>query len=135
MGVPLKYGLGALLRDVSHDRTVWRQLSGFGLVARKPYREPELTQAMNKKRLERETFEKDESVFKIMVEKPKFVRKRPGEEYYPDCIVPTVKHATSIMVWSARNFRGTGRLQVVPGAYIVEPLCLFLKSFVRKIMI
>lgn len=57
----------------------------------------------------------DESVFQVMSDKSQFVRRRPGEEYHPDCIIPRVKHPTSIMVWSVINFRGTGRLQIVQG--------------------
>ncbi|GIY21296.1 hypothetical protein CEXT_287841 [Caerostris extrusa] len=45
-----------------------------------------------------------------------FVRRRRGEEYHPDYIVRTVRHATSIMVWSLIYFRGTCHLQIVQGA-------------------
>ncbi|GIX82568.1 hypothetical protein CEXT_554171 [Caerostris extrusa] len=39
----------------------------------------------------------------------------PGEEYHPDNIVPTVKHAPSIIVWPVINIRGTGCLQITQG--------------------
>ncbi|GIY24423.1 hypothetical protein CEXT_456101 [Caerostris extrusa] len=54
----------------------------------------------------------DKSVFQIMTNK--FVS-RPGDEYYPNCFVPIVKHATSVMVWPMLNFRGTRHLQIVEG--------------------
>lgn len=42
-----------------------------------------------------------------------FVRRKPGEKYKPDCIIPTVKHPPSIMVWSVISGKGTGRLYIV----------------------
>lgn len=47
------------------------------------------------------------------MEKAQFVRRRPGEEYRPECIVSTIKHPPSIMVWSVISGKGTGRLYVV----------------------
>lgn len=47
------------------------------------------------------------------MEKTQFVRRRPGEEYRPECIVSTVKHPPSIMVWSVISGKGTGRLYIV----------------------
>lgn len=55
----------------------------------------------------------DESVFQILSEKTKFVRRRPNEKYKPECIVPTIKHPPSVMVWSVISGKGTGRLYVV----------------------
>lgn len=47
------------------------------------------------------------------MEKSNFVRRRPGEQNKPECIVSTVKHPPSIMVWSVISGKGTGRLYVV----------------------
>lgn len=62
----------------------------------------------------------DESIFQVMAEKSKFVRRRPGEKFHPDCIVPTVKHPPSIMVWSVINSKGPGRLYIVEGTMRAE---------------
>ena len=44
-----------------------------------------------------------------------FVRRRPGEEFKPDCILPTIKHPTSVMVWGCMSAAGVGRLHVCEG--------------------
>lgn len=48
-----------------------------------------------------------------MMEKTKFVRRRPGEQNKPECIVPTIKHPPSVMLWSVISGKGTGRLYIV----------------------
>lgn len=46
----------------------------------------------------------------------KFVRRRPGEAFHPDCIVPTVKHGGgSIMVWGCMSAAGTGDVYLCEG--------------------
>lgn len=50
-----------------------------------------------------------------MGDKSQFVRRRPGEKYNPDCVVKTVKHPVSVMVWSVISGKGLGRLYVVEG--------------------
>lgn len=57
----------------------------------------------------------DESMFQILMDKSKFVRRRKDERMLPSCVVETVKHPTSIMVWSVISGKGTGRLYVVEG--------------------
>lgn len=47
------------------------------------------------------------------MEKSTFVRRKPSEKYKPECIVPTIKHPPSIMVWSVISGKGTGRLYIV----------------------
>ena len=44
-----------------------------------------------------------------------YVRRRTGEQFHPDCLVRTIKHPVSIMVWSVINSRGAGRLYIVEG--------------------
>lgn len=50
-----------------------------------------------------------------MTDKRQYVKRRPGEKYHPDCLVRTVKHPTSVMVWSVISGKGLGRLYVVEG--------------------
>lgn len=45
-----------------------------------------------------------------------YVRRRRGEAYHPDCIVPTVKYSGgSIMVWGCMSAVGVGELFVCEG--------------------
>lgn len=55
----------------------------------------------------------DESIFQICDVSSQFVRRRPSEAFHPDCIQQTVKHPTSIMVWSVMSVHGPGRLYIV----------------------
>ena len=42
------------------------------------------------------------------------VRRRSGERLKPECVVGTVKHPVSVMVWGCFSHRGPGRLHIVP---------------------
>lgn len=45
-----------------------------------------------------------------------FVRRRVGEEFKPECVIPTVKHGGgSIMVWGCMTDSGVGELFVCEG--------------------
>lgn len=45
-----------------------------------------------------------------------FVRRRVGEEFSPECVVPTVKHGGgSIMVWGCMTLSGVGEMFVCEG--------------------
>jgi hypothetical protein len=55
----------------------------------------------------------DESMFSIAAYKT-HVRRRSNEKFNPQCVVPTVKHPLSVMVWGCFSFYGPGRLYVVP---------------------
>jgi len=48
-------------------------------------------------------------------DKCQYVRRQVGEEYLPQCLVKTVKHPTSVMVWSMMSVHGVGRLYIVEG--------------------
>ncbi|XP_067944872.1 uncharacterized protein [Watersipora subatra] len=42
-----------------------------------------------------------------------YVRRRPGEEFKPECILPMIKHPTSVMVWGCFSAAGPGRLDLL----------------------
>jgi transposase len=107
---------------------VRRRLISAGYRAYRPRRKPKLTPAMRLKRLnwakafinwtaedwERVCFS-DESTIQILDDRCQYVRRRPGEEFLPECIVDTVKHPDKIMIWSVISVHGPGRLYKVDG--------------------
>jgi transposase len=108
--------------------TLRRRSYEQGFKCRRPLKKPKLTPAMIKKRLtwakEHAAFTQDdwnkvvfsdESTFEILADKAQFVRRRSGEKQKPECIIRTVKHPGSIMVWSCISSKGTGRLYIVQG--------------------
>ena len=50
-----------------------------------------------------------------MCDKGQFVRRRASEEFDQECVISTVKHPTSVMVWSVISSKGLGRLYIVEG--------------------
>lgn len=45
-----------------------------------------------------------------------FVRRRKGEEYHPDCVVPTIKHGGgSVMIWGCMAADGVGKMFICEG--------------------
>ena len=50
-----------------------------------------------------------------MMDKTAFVRCRRNEKFHPDCIVETVKHPASVIIWSVICGQGAGRLYKVVG--------------------
>ena len=50
-----------------------------------------------------------------MGQQPQYIRRRPGEKFNVECISPTVKHPTKVMVWSVISGKGTGTLYIVNG--------------------
>lgn len=113
--------------DVSSS-CVRRHLISAGYVARRPCKKPLLDAGQRQRRLawakehqswtsndwEKVCFS-DESSFHIMDDKAQYVRRKSGEQFLPECTVKTVKHPTSIMVWSMISIHGVGRLDVVEG--------------------
>ena len=59
----------------------------------------------------------DESSFQLFATPGNVrVRRRPGEEWNKDCIVPTVKHGSgSVIVWGSISSSRVGRLTVCDG--------------------
>ena len=51
----------------------------------------------------------------MLQDKAEFVRHRIGEELNPDCLIRTVKHPQSVMVWAVINTKYAGRLYFVSG--------------------
>jgi transposase len=57
----------------------------------------------------------DESTIAILDDRVQSVRRRPGEEFKPECLKKTVKFPQKIMVWGAISIHGTSRLFIVEG--------------------
>ena len=58
----------------------------------------------------------DESTFTIQNHAGNnFVRRRPHEALSPQCISPTIKHPTSLMIWGCMASNGIGRLHICEG--------------------
>ena len=108
--------------------TFRRRSYEHGFNCRRPLKKPKLSPAMIKKRLawaklhahytqddwNRVVFS-DESIFEILADKARFVRRRTGEQHKSECTVATVKHPASVMIWSCISSKGTGRLHIVEG--------------------
>lgn len=113
---------------VSH-RTVRRRLVKAGLRARIPRKKPFLNTAQRLKRLKwakqhviwtseqwSRVLWSDETRISIFGSNGvRYVRRRPGEDYLPECTTATMKHPLSIMVWGCMSRDHVGRLQVLEG--------------------
>lgn len=55
----------------------------------------------------------DESTIEILEDRTQFIRRRPEEEFFPECVVQKVKFPQKIMVWSVISCKGPGQLYVV----------------------
>jgi transposase len=110
--------------------TVRRRLNRFGLHGRVARKKPFVSLRNRKRRL---TFARmhlhwtprdwarvlwsDESKFQRFGSDGKtYVRRRPGEEFHPKCLRPTVKGGGgSVMVWGAFSRNGTGPIHRIDG--------------------
>lgn len=110
------------------ERTLRRRSYELGFYCRRPRKKPRLTPAMRTKRLlwarqvENWTLDdwrnvcfSDESSFQILSDTTMFVRRKSGEQFNTDCVVNTIKHPTSVMMWAVISGKGVGRLYVVEG--------------------
>ena len=109
--------------------TIRRRLREFGLKGCVAVRKPLRTQAYKQKRLEwcweqkdwtSEQWAKmlfsDESIFELIPGRRTVVRRRVGERYHLDCIVPTAMNGGGkIQVWGCMAASGVGSLKVVNG--------------------
>jgi hypothetical protein len=108
--------------------TVRRRLIEADMRAYRPRKKPKLTARMKKNRLvwakqfvswteedwKRVCFS-DESTLEILDDNCRYVRRRQGEEFLPQCLVERVKHPAKVMVWGVISVKGPGRLHVVDG--------------------
>lgn len=109
-------------------RTVRRRLFDNGLASRRAAKKPLLTPKNVKDRLafcrkyEGWTTEQwgkvmfsDESPFPLFGPCGKsIVRRRTGERFNKDCVIPTVKHPATLHVWGCFSGKGTGALTILP---------------------
>ncbi len=54
--------------------------------------------------------------------------RQPGEEYKDKCVLPTINHALSVMVWGCISTAGTGELQFIEGTMNANMYCDILKQ-------
>ncbi|GFT87102.1 transposable element Tcb1 transposase [Trichonephila clavipes] len=88
-------------------RTVRGRLLEIGLRGCKARPKPLLTEFQCKS---------DESQFCISGNQSSaYVRRRTHEEFSPQCLKPTVKYPTKVMVWGCMSSHGVGRLHIVSG--------------------
>ena len=108
------------------SRTIRRRLLDSGLKSCRAKKKPLLSEKARQKRLqwalEHRNFTwdnvvfSDESRFCLVSDRPVIVRRRPGEEYLPECLNTTMKHGGGgIMVWGCFAKNGVGRLHKVDG--------------------
>ncbi|GFT60838.1 transposable element Tcb1 transposase [Trichonephila clavipes] len=88
-------------------RTVRGRLLEIGLRGCKARPKPLLTEFQRKS---------DESHFCISGNQSSaYIRQRTHEEFSPQCLKPTVKYPTKVMVWSCMSSHGVGRLHIISG--------------------
>ncbi|GFT37216.1 uncharacterized protein TNCV_1126741 [Trichonephila clavipes] len=88
-------------------RTVGGRLLEIGLRGCKARPKPLLTEFQCKS---------DESQFCISGNQSSaYVIRRTHEEFRPQCLKPTVKYPTKVMVWGCKSFHGVGRIHIVSG--------------------
>ena len=71
----------------------------------------------------------DESTFTIQNHAGNnLVRRRPHEAFSPQCISPTIKHSTSVMIWGCMASNGIGRLHICEGMMNATKYAAVLKT-------
>lgn len=76
----------------------------------------------------------DESTFELWRTRGRvWVRRRKGERFLAECVVPTVKHGGGkVMVWGTMARSGIGSLTIVDGRLNSEAYIKIIKKYVRK---
>lgn len=109
--------------------TVRRRLLRAGLKARKPQKKPLLNVDQRRKRLRwaqdhlhwsvhnwNQVIWSDETKISIFgSDGVKYVRRRPGEAFRPDCMIATMKQPVSVMIWGCMSRSSVGRIAVLDG--------------------
>ncbi|GFU23260.1 transposable element Tcb1 transposase [Trichonephila clavipes] len=110
-------------------KTVRGRLLEIGLRGCKAHPKPLLTEFQRKRRL---TWAREHSLWTIKdwekvifsdegqfcfsgYQSSAYVRRRTHEEFSPQCLKPTVKYPTKVMVWGCMSSHGVGRLHIVRG--------------------
>jgi hypothetical protein len=128
-------------------RTIRRRLCASGLKAHIPRQKPFLNPAQRKKRVnwckEHLNWSEDDWGKVLFSDESKislfgsdgvcYVRRRVGEAYLPECMLPTVKHPVSVIVWACMASKGAGRMKIMKGnvtarVYIDEVLASKVKQ-------
>jgi len=111
------------------SRTVRNRLIAGGLHARIPRKKPYLNVRQRSARLQwakqhvlwtKQDWEKvlfsDEVKISIFgSDGVRYIRRRVGEANLPECIMPTMKHPVSVMVWGCISRNHVGKLQILEG--------------------
>lgn len=128
-------------------QTVRRRLLDKGLRGCVAAKKPRLTENHKRKRLQwakerklwttndwRKILWSDESSFELWRTRGRvWVRRRKGERFLDECIVPTIKHGGGkVMVWGTMARSGVGSLTVVDGRLNAEAYIKLVKKYVKK---
>lgn len=109
--------------------TIRRRLRAAGLNARRPQKKPLLNVEQRRKRLAwakdhqhwttddwKQIIWSDETKISLFgSDGVKYIRRRKHEANLPECLIPTVKHPLSVMIWGCMSRSSVGRLQVLNG--------------------
>ena len=120
------------------SRTIRRRLLDAGIKSCRAKKKPLLSEKARQKQLqwalEHRSFNwasvvfSDESRFCLVSDRPVIVRRRPGEEYLPQCLNTTMKHGGSrIMVWGCIARTGIGCLHKIDGNVTAQHYLKILK--------
>lgn len=125
------------------ESTVQRRLRSAGLNGRVARKKPFISERNRRRRLSwanaRVNWNQlmwdlilwsDETKFNLFgSDGRKYVRRRPGEEYNPECTTATVKHGGGgIMVWASMSAHGVGPIRLIDGIMLKEQYLAILQE-------
>lgn len=110
------------------SRTIRRRLQNNGLVSRRPVKKPLLSKKNLSDRFKfcrtyrhwtaddwGKVIFSDECPFSCFGNRGGIrVRRRVGEKYQPQCLLPTMKHPETVNIWGCFSAKGLGSLAVIP---------------------